>query len=178
MALTTAQQVRLRLNDPWRYAQETQYGDGSGSALKLQQGAPYSTIISATASILWSANSGWSATASTIDAALGTMVLDGVISAHTAIQMDYQWAVFSDDEIEYFTAAGGDTRGAALMGVRTLMGNAWKRARWAAPDGSQYDDSKAMQNLMRWESALIAERTVEDGPAGSFVNWAETQADY
>ena len=174
MALTTAQQVRLRLNDPWRYAAEVQYGDGTASSFQLQQGAPYSTLISATASI---AVTGWSATGATFDLSQGRVTFNTVVTANTAFQASYLWAVFSDDEMSFFTAQG-DVRAATLMGVRTLMGNGWKRARWAAPDGSEYDDKKALDNLINWEKSLLNERIGEEGPEGGFANWTVTQGDY
>jgi len=176
MTLTTAEQVRLRLNDPWKYGLEMQYGDGTASAYKLQQGAPYSTVLSATASV-YSANVGWSGTGATINTGLGLLTFSGAISANTAFQVNYLWAVFSDAELGFFTAQG-DVRAATLMGVRVLMADAWKRARWAAPDGSQYDDSKAFAYLAAWEQSLLAEKVTDDGPAGQFVNWADTQQDF
>ena len=177
MALTTAQQVRMRIQDNWRRGMETLIGDGTASAFKLQQGAPYSVLVSATASVIKDLAQGWSATACTIDTARGYVEFSGIISAGTAMQMDYLWAVFGDDEIEYFTAQGS-VRAAALMACRTLMGNAWKRARWVAPDGRQYDDSRAMEQLARWESSLISERTADQGPTVLVDSWAENQEDY
>ena len=176
MALSTAEIVRMRLNDPYRRSREVQHGDGTASGFKLAQGAPYSIVISATASVV-SAGVGWSATAATFDNSAGYVVFSGTISANTAAQYDYLWAVFSDDEIAYFTAQGGISQ-AVLMGVHTLMGNSWKRARWQAPDGSEYDDTKAMASLVQWRSALRAEMIDDIGPEGGVESWAETQGNY
>ena len=49
--LTTAQQVRFRIQAPWQRGEEIHYGDGIASGFKLAEGAPHSTLISATASI-------------------------------------------------------------------------------------------------------------------------------
>ena len=180
MTLTTGEQVRLRIQDPWRYGEELRYGDGTASAFKLQQGAPYSTIISATASVLLPAPTGWSATAGVaISTALGRVVFSGIISANTAWQANYLWAVFSDEEIAQFTADGGSVPGAALYAVRSLRFNAMKRSRWAAPDGTQYDDTMAMRALKELQDDIEAEVVrYEEGPAGGYASWAEQQENY
>jgi hypothetical protein len=174
MALTTAEIVRLRLNDPWRREYEVQFGDGTASSFKLFQGAPYSNTISGTASVI---NTGWSATGNTWDVSAGYVEFSGVISAGTGVRFDYQWAVFSDADMAYFTAQGGITN-AVLAGVQTLMGNAWKRARWQSPDGHQHDDSKAMDHLKTWRSALRAELVDDIGPEGGFESWGIGQSEY
>jgi hypothetical protein len=107
MALTTAQQVRLRIADPWRYAQEVRAGDGTASAFKLAQGAPHSTISAASALVATTA--GWSASGATFETALGLATFSGVISAQSAWMAAYQWAVFSDEEVGNFITAGGLT---------------------------------------------------------------------
>jgi hypothetical protein len=177
MSLTTAQQVRLRIQDPWRRGTEERHGDGRASGFQLAQGAPYSTLISATASVLVT---GWSATGCTFDNALGYVTFSGIPSANTAVRFDYQWAVFGDDELGYFTAAGGGTvRGAALEAVRTLRFNAPKRARWAAPDGTQYDDTLAMRALKELQDDIEAEtERYDEGPAGDYTSWAVNQEEY
>ena len=68
--LTTAQQVRTRIADRWRQAEEIRYGDGTASGFKLAQGAPFSTISASSAYVV---NAGWSATGATFDADLGTV---------------------------------------------------------------------------------------------------------
>lgn len=180
MPLTTAQQVRLRIQDPWRFGEETLLGNGSGSAFKLQQGAPYSTLISATGSVFLPPPTGWTATGCTFDAALGRVAFSGIISANSAIQANYLWAVFGEDDIGFFTAAGGGSvAGAALQAVRALRFNAPKRARWASPDGTQYDDTQAMRALKELEDDLEEEVIrYEEGPAGDYASWAEEQENY
>jgi hypothetical protein len=175
MALTTAQQVRLRIQAPWQRGEEIQYGDGIASGFKLAQGQPYSTIISATASIV---NTGWSATGCTIDESNGYVTFSGVISANSAVRFDYLWSVFSDDEIEYFTAVGGNVPGAALEAVRALMFDGLKRANWQTPDGTRYDDTRAIDLLKALEERLQAEVERADGPAGGFESWSIEQGNY
>lgn len=177
MALTTAQQVRLRIQDPWRFGEEQLVGVGTASAFKLGQGAPYSTIVSATASI--AQQGGWSATGCTFDTGLGRVTFSASPSVNQPLLMTYQWAVFSDDEIGYFTAVGGTVAGAAREAVRAMRFNASKRSRWAAPDGTQYDDTQAMRALKELQDDLEAEvARFDEGPSGGYESWASEQENY
>src|SRR3972149_796687 len=78
MPLTIAQQVRLRISDRWRYASEVRYGDGSGSAFKLAQGAPFSNLNSG-ASALVATTAGWSASGATFNTALGVLTFSASV---------------------------------------------------------------------------------------------------
>lgn len=171
--LTLAQQVRLRISDRWRFAEEMRYGDGLASGFKLAQGAPFSTISAASAYVV---NAGWSATGATIDTDLGLVTFSGVISANSAWRAAYQWAVFSDAEIGHFTAIGGTLAGAALEAVRSLLFDSLRRAKWAAPDGTEYDDTAAMAHLLKMEQRLQDEIDRDDGAAGGIESWSEQQA--
>lgn len=176
MPLTTAQMVRGRLNDPYRRFSEVQYGDGTASGYKLQQGQPYSCLISATASVV--TTRGWSATGCSIDTAQGFVTFSAVLPAGREFRVDGLWAVFGEDELAYFTAQGG-IAAATLEGIRWLMGDAWKRAKWAAPDGTQYDDTKALDNLRRLYDTLQEELTGDiSGPAGGIESWSVEQGNY
>jgi hypothetical protein len=178
MTLSVAEQVRLRIQDPFRYETETVYGDGTASAFKLRQGQPYSTL-SATATASIATTAGWSATGCTVNHSHGRVIFSGVISANSAIQTDYFWSVFGDAEIGQFTADGGTVVGASLEAVKTLMFDAWKRARWAAPDGTNYDDTQAFANLATLKSALHEEQAGADElPAGETFSWAEEQENW
>lgn len=175
MALTTAQQVRLRIADNWRYAQEVRAGDGSASAFKLAQGSPHSTVGVPSAHVATTA--GWSATGASFVTALGTVTFSGVISANSAWMAEYQWAVFSDEEVGNFLTAGGSTvLGASLEAVRSLMFDGLKRARWMAPDGTQYDDTAALKHLNDMYDRLKEEQDDSDyAPAGGLESWGEQQ---
>ena len=175
MALTTAQQVRLRIQDNWRYAQEPRFGDGSASAFRLSQGAPYSTISGV--ALLVSTTAGWTATGGGWNTGLGLVTFSGVISANSAWQAEYQWAVFSDDEVGYFTAVGGTINGAAREAVKTLMFDNARRARWSSPDGTSYDDTKSMSDLRAMYDLLVTDDE-ETGPAGGIESWGEQQMNY
>src|SRR5689334_13204678 len=176
MPLTTAQQVRNRINDPIRYDSETIQADGMNSTFKLRQGSPYSTLVSGTPTAYISAAGGWSATGGvTFDLDLGLVTMPSAPAANLVVNTTYQWSVFSNDQMAIFTAAGAVPY-CALEAVKYLLGDYAKRGRWAAPDGSNYDDTMAFKNLLELRSALIDEtRGSETGPIGYSVNWAESQ---
>lgn len=175
MTLTTGQQVRLKIRDTWRRGDEMHYGDGTASSFQLKQGSPYSTIISATASI---AGTGWTATGCTIDNTLGYVVFSGIISANSAVRFDYLWAVFSDDEVGNFTAVRGTVIGAAIEAIDSLLFDASRRARWAAPDGSQYDDTSTSRLLLDMRDKLQEQEQQDIGPQGGYESWAIGQGDW
>ena len=173
MALTTAQQVRLRISDRWRWAEEYRGGDGTALKFKLGQGAPFSNLSALSAFVPVAA--GWSATGGTFDTGLGLVEFSGLVSANSAWRAEYQWSVFSDEEIGQFTAAGATIAGAALEAVRTLMFDSLRRAKWAAPDGTEYDDTAAMAQLRAMHALLLDESTRDDGAQGGIESWAEQQ---
>lgn len=176
MSLTTAQQVRLRIADPWRYAQEVRAGDGTASAFKLAQGAPHSTISAASALVATTA--GWSSTGATFETAFGLATFSGVISAQSAWMAAYQWAVFSEEEVGNFITAGGSTvLGASLEACLALMFDGVKRAKWSAPDGSDYDDTAALKHLNDLYDRLKEESDIgEFAASGGIESWGEQQA--
>lgn len=178
-ALTTAQIVRSRIHDLFRVDNEIVIGDGYSSAFKLKQGQPHSNISGGSFTASIATNAGYSATGySQIDITGGFVSFANVISANSAIRMDYQWAVFSEAEIGYFTGLGG-IADAALGAVNHLLSDYARRGSWAAPDGSTYNDTQALNSLMQMRSALIAEiRGAEIGPVGYGWAWSEEQENY
>lgn len=177
MTLTTAQQVRLRIQDIPQIADVVQTFDGTADTYQLQNGAiPYRNVTSATAFVPVGGTA-WSATAATFNPS-GFVTFGGVGSAQSAWRWRGVYSVFSDEEIDHFTAVGGTVAGAALEAVQVLMFDALKRASWRAPDGTEYDDTKAMDMLRTLYATLkeeIADAQVGDG---AFVSWAEGQADW
>lgn len=171
-------QVRLRISDPWRFGEEVRYGDGLASQFKLAQGAPFSQVSALSAYL--PAAGGWSAvTASAVSMGLGTLTLTGTLQANSAVRFVYQWAVFSEAEVgEFITAGGGTVPGAALQAVRSLQFASLRRAKWAAPDGTEYDDTAAMRQLLAMEEKLVEEIEKDEGPAGGIESWGEQQGNY
>jgi hypothetical protein len=176
MALTTAQQVRLRIQDQPRIADVQRYGDGSGSAFQLD----HLNITSATGYIMVSAGgtppTGWSATAATFNSS-GYVTFSAVPSANSALRFRYVHSVFSEDEIDHFTAVGGNVNGAALEAVQTLMFDGLRRSKWAAPDGSEHDDTHAMKLLNDIYDKLKNEQQQEAIAGGGLHSWALTQGE-
>jgi hypothetical protein len=179
MTLTIPQIVRSRINDPFRYGTELIIGDGTGSVFQLKQGAPHSTISAGSITAFTAAGgTAWSATGATFDVSAGLVTFSSIPPVNAALQVTYFWSVFSEDEMAYFTGLGGVPE-ATLGAVNHLLVNYAKRGSWAAPDGSTYNDTQALNSLMALRSALIAEmRGAEVGPVGDSVNWAAEQENY
>lgn len=172
MTLSTLQQVRLRIQDPYRYGEETRVGDGTAATFKLGQGAPHSWITAPSAYVV--ASNAWSATGATFDTGFGIVAFSATISANTAWRATYQWAVFSDDEVNQFLSDGGDVLGASIEAIRALMFDSLKRASWSAPDGTSYDDTAAQSQLAKMYELLKDEQ--REAPAGGIESWSEQQA--
>lgn len=172
MPLTTAQQVRLRIQDQPRIADRSFYGDGLLDTFPL----PDRNLTSATAFV--PAAAGWSATGATFDPT-GSVTFAGVPSANSAFRTRYVYATFSDDEIDLMiTAGGGSINGAALEAVSTLMFDGLKRASWAAPDGTEYDDTAAMRLLNDIYDRLKEEQTEQAVMQGGIAEWGLNQENY
>ena len=171
MALTTAQQVRLKIQDQPLAADDVYVFDGSGIIFAL----PHRVITSATGFILDS-NSRWSATGG-VTFSEYAVSWGHTGSANSAYRTRYMHSVFSDDEIGHFTAVGGTVNGAALEAVQALMFDGLKRAKWVAPDSSEYDDTAAMKLLNDLYKTLKDEQHQEAIGAGGFQEWAITQGE-
>lgn len=169
MTLTTAQQVRLRIQDQPVIMDHVGTADGQAKEFAL----PMRAIQSATAYI-HDSNQQWTATGATVDAT-GFVAFSAVITANSAWRVRGVASTFSDDEIGHFTAVGGSVPGAALEAVKVLMFDSLKRASWAAPDGTNYDDTKAMDQLNTLYEQLQAEVSEGAIQYGGFVSWAMGQ---
>lgn len=169
MALTSAQQVRLGIQDPPTIANDVYYGDGMATGFVL----PHRNITTASAFV--SAGGGWSATGATFNVS-GIVAFATPISANSAFLVTYTHSVFSDDEVDHFLSAGGNSiNGARLEAVKTLMFDATKRARWQAPDGTQYDDTQAQGHLQRMYDKFSNELTQDAIGGGATYSWGANQ---
>lgn len=171
MALTTAQQVRLRIQDAPKVFDTTLFGNGTAVSYPIA----YSVVTSATAFVPRGATA-WSATGATIES--GYVTFSDNIAANSAFRVRGVYSVFSDDEIGQFTAAGGNVNGAALEAVQTLMFDSLKRASWSAPDGSRYDDTAAMKLLTDMYDRLKVEQEESAAEGGVISSWALNQENY
>lgn len=172
MTLTSAQSLRLRIQDQPALAVQTFESDGSGTLFTLQ----HRNVMSGSAYI--AAASGWSGTAAAFNIS-GYVELSGVIPVYSGLLVRYTHSVFSDDEIDHLIVDTGSIAGAALEAVKILMFDGLRRAKWKSSDGSEYDDTKAIDLLKdmyetfrdELESAALEE------VSGAFVSWAATQDD-
>lgn len=174
MTLDATAQVRSRISDRVRYGEETHIADGLATTFKLGQGAPFSTISAASAYV--TAAAGWSSTAATFNGDMGTVTLASALAPNVALYANYQWSVFSQDEIAQFLTDGGSVAGAALQAVKALMFDGLRRSRWMAPDGTQYDDTAAMALLQKLYDDLHAE--LRESPEGGLQSWTQEQQNY
>ena len=165
MALTTAEQVRLRIQDKPTIFDSTLAGDGSATIF----GLGVTNVVSGMAFV--PGVGGWTATGATIDAT-GFVAFSGAISANSAFRVRGVHTVFSNDEIGHFTAVGGTVAGAALEAVKALMFDSLKRAKWAAPDGTEYDDTAAQQQLQKLYEQLDEEVNEGAVDAGAYASWS------
>jgi hypothetical protein len=169
MTLTTAQQVRLRIQDIPTVSDVTRTFDGSASAFNLE----HRNLTSGTAYVPGT-DAAWSATGAVFDAS-GFVTFAAPGSANSAYRVRYVHSVFSDADISHFTAAGGSIPGAALEAVQALMFDGLKRAKWAAPDGTQYDDTRALDALWNIYSAQKEEVADAETFDGGYESWSEEQ---
>lgn len=170
MALTDAQQVRLRIQDIPAVADVTTFGDGSANLFNLE----HRNASSGTAFVAGAG--GWSATGAAFDAS-GFVTLGTAISAQSAVRFRYVYSTFSDDEVDHFLSAGGGINGAAIEAVQALMFDGLRRAAWKASDGTEFDDTRAISLLNNIYDRLKAEEQEEATAAGGFEAWSINQAD-
>lgn len=165
MSLTTAQQVRLKISDIPTLADEVLYGDGQTSSFTL----PHRNITTGSAFLIGT-NGQWSATAATFNTS-GVVAFAAVPSAASGIRVTYTYSTFADTDIDQFIESGGDVLGAAVEAVQSLMFDGLRRAAWRASDGSQYDDTRAIQLLKDLYMTLSEEQAEDAISGGDVVSW-------
>ena len=164
MALTTAQQVRLGIQDQPLWEDRVMSGDGLTFRWNL---SPHTNVSSGTAYV--SVPNGWLVTGSTWYSNPASVYLDRRVSANSAFRLTYIHSVFSDDEIDYFVSANGNTiLGAQIAAVETLMFDSLKRASWTSPDGMSVNDTQAQSMLQQMHDRLVSQRadSIIDGAVG------------
>jgi hypothetical protein len=171
MTLTTAQQVRLLVQDVPTLADATYYGDGLLSTFPL----PHRNLTSASAFVPIA--TGWSATGATFNVT-GSVAFAGTLSAASAFRTTYVYSTFSDEEIGTWLTAGGGVNGAGILAVQTLMFDSLKRASWRAPDGTQFDDRIALSDLKALYDTLKEEEAEQAIGQGGISEWGLRQQDF
>ena len=173
MALTSAQYVRLRMQDQAKLEMNAAYYfDGKATAFSL----PHRNITTASAFVLNAAGQ-WSATGATFNSS-GHVAFATALPQNSGFMVHYSYSVFSDDEVDEFISRGGSINGAALEGVRALMFDGLKRARWMGSDGTQFSDVEAMGLLNNIHDRLLNEIQDEAVAQGAIQSWGGTQGDY
>lgn len=172
MPLTSAQQVRSKIQDVPTVQDFVRYGDGTAVVYIM----PHVNLTTASAYVPLNATA-WSATGATFDNS-GQLTFANVISANSAFRVHYVQTVFSDDEVDNFLTEGGGVLGAALAACEALMFDAVKRARWMASDGTSYDDTSSQSHLRDMYEKLQEQVALEATTAGSFGSWAINQGDW
>lgn len=167
MTLTSAQQVRLKIQDIPRVAMDTYAGDGTASAFTL----PHVNITTGLAYV--TVSGAWSATGATFVS--GVVAFADPVPAASGFMTHYTHSVFSDDEVSHFLGAGGSVNGAAIEAVQTLMFDGLKRQKWVATDGTEVDDTGALRMLTELYKALKQEQQDNAILGGGFNSWAENQ---
>lgn len=172
MTWTSANAVRQRIQDPPKYYDNANMlGDGTANRFML----PHVNIMSASAFVPLNATS-WTATGATFNPS-GYVDFSGVISALSAFRVSYVYTIFSDEAIgEYISASG--INGAILQCAYDLYFDGFKRAKWRSPDGSEYDDTAALQALDKLIDKLKEEQFEDATQYGGFQSWSLTQGDY
>lgn len=174
MSLSTAQKIRLRIQDIPLRADVTLIGDGTAQTRNL----PHVNITSASAFVPGAGASSWSATGFSYTLG-GEYSFSGVISANSAYRITYTYSTFSDDDIDSFLTDGGNgVPGAALEAVHALMFDAVKRSRWMSSSGESYDDTNAQTHLREMERLIIEELERQAVSSVSVISWGLNQESY
>lgn len=171
MALTTAQRIRVKIQDAPVLVDRVLYGDGTASSYLV----PHVNLADGTAYV--PGVGGWSATGATFNPS-GLISFATAISANSAFRVVYAYSHFSDDEIDQFLADGGSVLGAAVEAAQALMFDGLKRSRWMASDGSSYDDLAGQAHVRAMYEQLRKELEIEALASGGFQSWSENQAEW
>lgn len=126
MALTDIQAVRLKTGDKSNINREVARGDGTSVVFKLG----HVNILATSAYQIWVAGSSQTETIDyTIDTEQGVVTFTTAPADNAEIIFQYYWAVFSDEEVEYFISeAGGSTTEASSKLLYALAADAAKVA--------------------------------------------------
>jgi hypothetical protein len=170
MPLTTAQMVRERIQDIPTLANDTYYGDGLAVTFQL----PHRNLTSASAFV--QGTNAWASTGATFNAS-GYVTFADVISANSAFRVQYVHSVFSDELIDQRVSALGNVLDVSLEFARDLLFDSVKRAKWVAPDSSEWDDTKAIDAVKAIIADIKAEQEEQATLHGGFGEWAITQGE-
>lgn len=108
--------VRLKTGDKSQLEREESVGDGSITNYKLG----HEPIISPSSLQVWVNGTAQTLTTDyTVNESFGVVTFVSAPAANSTIVFQYYWAVFSDDEVDYFLTEGGDN--VTLACVKLLL---------------------------------------------------------
>lgn len=172
MPLSSAQQVRQRIQDFPRPFDSAYYADGISTRYHI--GTP--NLVSGSAYVQ-PGGTAWSATGATFNSS-GFVDFSDRISANSAYRVVGVYTVFADDVIDERISALNSINAVALEFAYDLLFDGGKRGRWMSPDGSQWDNVgslTAINSIIRHLELEIEKEAIQ---GGGFWSWAETQSDY
>ncbi len=181
--LNNLQRLRLKVNDGYRNFGQMLAGDGEAKDFDLLQypvkASAYTAYIDG---VVQHETADYSL--STDD---GRLTFVNVPADNASIRFVGQYSTFSDTELGEImspittgaTAASfNDLDTPLIQCVEILIGDAYKRASWAAAGGQSVNESTLFNNLITWRTMLLGKYKSEIGPDGSIESWAENQSDY
>lgn len=164
MALTDLERIRLVIQDKPQTQNAVYTANGVDTRYELAYPNPQE------GSAFVETNQRWAMTAASFQAD-GYVVFPDRVSANSAFRVEYAHTVFTDDELRYYMEAGGDTRGAQILAIETLMFDSLKRAQWGAPDGTSYNDTAAQAQLIKMHERLLKQQSDAAIGFGGVKGW-------
>ena len=164
--MDVADRLRLLLRDKPALVDRTITGDGLTNAFLL----PERNITTGSAYITGSA--GWSGTGATYNPS-GEVQFSAVIGANVLVRLRFVASVWSDTEIADFASEG--LYAGARRAAYELLFDSTKRARWAAPDGTSFDDTAAIRAVEKLIDVLNQQQGEEVISGGGYAQWSENQ---
>lgn len=168
MALTSAERVRLAIQDLPRIADDIYSGDGLGKTYPL----PHFNITSGSAFLVNPNGRSWSGVpGATFTSGYVQFPGAGGIADGTPFRVRYTHTTFSDDEIGDFMERGNDVIGAQVLAIETLLFDSVKRVSWRSSDGAAYDDTAAQTLLATMHDQYLQQRREGSLGAGGIISW-------
>lgn len=172
MALTNLQYIRLTLNLPHRVILREALGTGDGAIVKFQ--TRLWPIIALTETVRVAGTAKTRVTDYTIDNDTGLITLKVAPSAANLVDADYNWSVFSDQQINDLLARYNDQAGPVMRDlIMALLANTDLFIKYTTGMES-VDRSKALDALQRLYDELKESPT---SPMAQSVVWTKADVD-
>ncbi len=185
-SMTNLRRFRVKVSDPYRPFAEEFNGDGTTKTFALAHWPVQSGAYTA-----WVDGVAQAETANyTAEVDAGRLRFMVAPPTGAVVSVVGHYSIFSDTEMgeilgEYSIATGAtaaafsEMDGAHILLIESLMGDAAKRASWAAAGGQSVSEGQLFQNMEKMRAMLVAKtRGAELGPLGGVVAWSEQQENY